>query len=214
MCTPARGSESGSGGGACGRLIEELRKQQGILTHHLRQGILSDVRIGKPALKHGIPEADALHAVRNAMRRIVMDEDLTMLIGPAVDGRLLESASWGWTAMTPSCSTRWPCDRSSASSSDEGMTCMARHTDPEVERAAERFARLADELDPTVVEAHSTDDLRQVAAASDAVRADEVRLRDAVRSARERGRSWNQIAVALGVSRQAARQRFADKANA
>lgn len=24
------------------------------------------------------------------MRRIVMDEDLTMLIGPAVDGRLLE----------------------------------------------------------------------------------------------------------------------------
>lgn len=31
-----------------------------------------------------------MHAVRNAMRRIVMDDDLTMLIGPAADGQLLE----------------------------------------------------------------------------------------------------------------------------
>lgn len=46
--------------------------------------------MGKPALRHGVAEPDALHAVRNAMRRIVMDEDLTMLIGPALDGRLLE----------------------------------------------------------------------------------------------------------------------------
>jgi hypothetical protein len=36
-------------------------------------------------------------------------------------------------------------------------------------------------------------------------------LREAVEVARAHGRSWNQIAVALGVSRQAARQRFADK---
>lgn len=48
------------------------------------------MRIGKPALRHGVGEPDALHAVRNAMRRIVMDGDLTMLIGPALDGRLLE----------------------------------------------------------------------------------------------------------------------------
>ena len=46
--------------------------------------------MGQPALRHGVAEPDALHAVRNAMRRIVMDEDLTMLIGPALDGRLLE----------------------------------------------------------------------------------------------------------------------------
>ena len=31
-----------------------------------------------------------LHAVRTAVRRVVMDEDLTMLIGPAADGSLLE----------------------------------------------------------------------------------------------------------------------------
>lgn len=46
--------------------------------------------MGKPALRHGVAEPDALHAVRNAMRRIIMDEDLTMLIGPAAAGRLLE----------------------------------------------------------------------------------------------------------------------------
>ncbi len=94
------------------------------------------------------------------------------------------------------------------------MTMMTRHTDEEIERAAKRFEKLADDLDPANVQAHSTDDLHQVAVASDAVRADEVRLREAVQAARAHGRSWNQIAVALGVSRQAARQRFADKANA
>lgn len=31
-----------------------------------------------------------LHAVRTALRRVVMDEDLTMLIGPGADGSLLE----------------------------------------------------------------------------------------------------------------------------
>jgi hypothetical protein len=91
---------------------------------------------------------------------------------------------------------------------------MARHTDEEIERAAKRFEQLADDLDLADVEADSTDDLHQVAVASDAVRADELRLREAVQSARARGRSWNQISVALGVSRQAARKRFADKANA
>jgi hypothetical protein len=51
---------------------------------------LSSVRIGEPARRHSVPEADNLHAVRTAIRRIVMDEELTMLIGPAPDGALLE----------------------------------------------------------------------------------------------------------------------------
>lgn len=91
---------------------------------------------------------------------------------------------------------------------------MTRHTDPEIEQAARRFEQLADELDPSTAEVSDTDDLQQVAAVSEAVRADEARLRQAVEAARSRGRSWNQIAVALGVSRQAARQRFTDKAHA
>jgi hypothetical protein len=85
-----------------------------------------------------------------------------------------------------------------------------RHTD-EIERAAGRFEQLADELDPADAEVDQTDDLRAIAAVSEAVRADEARLREAVEVARAHDRSWNQIGVALGVSRQAARQRFTDK---
>ena len=86
-----------------------------------------------------------------------------------------------------------------------------RHTEDDIERAASRFEQLADELDPSTADVEHTDDLRQIAADSEAVRADEARLREAVEIARAQGRSWNQIAVALGVSRQAARQRFTDK---
>lgn len=89
-----------------------------------------------------------------------------------------------------------------------------RHTDEEIEQAAQRFERLADELDPATATVDRLDDLREIVAASDAARADEARLRDAVAAARARGRSWNQVALALGVSRQAARQRFADKLRA
>jgi hypothetical protein len=63
-------------------------------------------------------------------------------------------------------------------------------------------------------EVDQTEDLQQLAAVTDAVRASEAQLREAVEVARARGRSWNEIAVALGVSRQAARQRFSGKAPA
>ena len=86
-----------------------------------------------------------------------------------------------------------------------------RHTDEAIERAAARFEQIADDLDPATAIVVDTGDLQQVAVASQAVRADEVRLREAVAAARGRGRSWNQIALALGVSRQAARQRFAER---
>ena len=89
-----------------------------------------------------------------------------------------------------------------------------RHTEDEIERAARRFEQLAGELDPATAEVDHTDDLRAIAAVSEAVRADEARLREAVEVARAHDRSWNQIAVALGVSRQAARQRFTDKTHA
>ena len=86
-----------------------------------------------------------------------------------------------------------------------------KHTNEQIERAAERFEQLADAADPDVTTVEKIDDLRDVAVASRAVRADEAALREAVQVARTHGRSWNQIAIALGVSRQAARQRFADK---
>lgn len=91
---------------------------------------------------------------------------------------------------------------------------MPLHTDKEIEQAAQRFEQLADSLDPRTAKVEGTDDLRAIATAADAVRADDARLREAVLVARAHGRSWNHIALALGVSRQAARQRFAEKAKA
>ena len=55
-----------------------------------------------------------------------------------------------------------------------------RHTDDEIERAASRFEQLADELDPANAQVDHTEDLRAIAAVSEAVRADEARLREAV----------------------------------
>lgn len=45
---------------------------------------------GAPARRHGVEDTDIWHAVRNATRLVVMDDELTMLIGPATDGSLLE----------------------------------------------------------------------------------------------------------------------------
>jgi len=61
-----------------------------LLTWQAGQGIVPGVRIGDPARRHGVDDDDIWHAVRNATRRIEMDEDLTMLIGPACDGAPLE----------------------------------------------------------------------------------------------------------------------------
>jgi hypothetical protein len=60
------------------------------------------MRIGLPARKHGVADDDIRHAVRNAMRRVAMANDLVMLIGPATDGSLLGSESSTSTATTQS----------------------------------------------------------------------------------------------------------------
>lgn len=63
-------------------------------------------------------------------------------------------------------------------------------------------------LDPSGVQVDNTENLAAVAAAADRMTQAEIGLVEAVKHARAEGRSWNRIAVALGVSRQAARQRF------
>jgi hypothetical protein len=88
-----------------------------------------------------------------------------------------------------------------------------RHTDEEIEKAAARFEELVDAL-PDDVELEDVSELRVIAEAADAVRADEARVTEAVSIARARGHSWNRIAGALGVSRQAARQKYAPKVGA
>lgn len=75
----------------------------------------------------------------------------------------------------------------------------------------ERAEQLLDVLDPATAAVENTEDLRAVAVAADTLATDEARLTEAVEIARARGRSWTRIGLALGLSRQAARQRFADK---
>lgn len=89
---------------------------------------------------------------------------------------------------------------------------MTKHTDEASNEAASRFEEWADALDPAKLE--DVGDLRDIASAASAVRADEARLREAVQVARGHGHSWNRIAIALGVSRQAARQRYTEKTTA
>jgi len=89
---------------------------------------------------------------------------------------------------------------------------MNKHTDEEINDAAARFEQWADALEPAKLE--DVSDLREIATAANAMRAEEARLREAVQIARGHGHSWNRIAVALGVSRQAARQRYAEKTTA
>ncbi len=82
------------------------------------------------------------------------------------------------------------------------------HTDEQIARAA----KLAEQFDPSNVPMDDTSDLRAVAEAVDGVRAGEARVRELVALARANGRSWGEIGIALGVSRQAARERFSEKA--
>ena len=46
--------------------------------------------ISPSARKHGISDEDMLHAFRNPVRVLPLDDDLTMFIGAALDGTLLE----------------------------------------------------------------------------------------------------------------------------
>jgi len=67
-----------------------------------------------------------------------------------------------------------------------------------------------DDLDPaTTPAAVVPQEVRDVAAAVDRVQSADEDLTAAVLRARRAGASWNHLALALGVSRQAARQRFA-----
>jgi hypothetical protein len=65
-----------------------------------------------------------------------------------------------------------------------------------------------DALGPSVVPARDASHFRAIIAASEALAAAEAGLRDAVRAARAAGDSWAIIGAALGVSKQAAQQRF------
>lgn len=82
------------------------------------------------------------------------------------------------------------------------------------EQEMQRLQELAENFDPSTAEVDVTDDLRAIAEAADAVKASEALLRERVQIARAHNRSWGRIGIALGVSRQAARERFGEKVHA
>ncbi len=73
---------------------------------------------------------------------------------------------------------------------------------------ADEIDRWLDSVDPADVELRDAVHLRRIIRARDGVAAAEHELREAVRDAREAGDSWAIIAAGLGVSRQAAWERF------
>jgi dihydroxyacetone kinase len=64
-------------------------------------------------------------------------------------------------------------------------------------------------LNPATTTARDATHFRAIISASEAVEAAESELRAAVREAREAGDSWSVVGAALGISKQAAQQRFA-----
>lgn len=73
--------------------------------------------------------------------------------------------------------------------------------------AAEHWLEHLDPNDP-LVKVRDGQHLRSVRAAADALEAADADLRRAVAEARAHGDSWGTIGMVLGVSRQAAQQRF------
>jgi hypothetical protein len=65
-----------------------------------------------------------------------------------------------------------------------------------------------DSVEPDSTAARDASHIRRIIAAADAVDAAQVELRAAVGAARQAGDTWAMIGVALGISRQAAYQRF------
>jgi hypothetical protein len=79
---------------------------------------------------------------------------------------------------------------------------------------AERAAALekwADEVDPADLELADTTALRTIAELAQARQELDDKITDAIRSARQRNRSWSEIGTMLGVSKQAAQRKYASK---
>lgn len=85
-------------------------------------------------------------------------------------------------------------------------------THEQLQRALADTEAWLDNLDPAALASPDSDgrDLRAIGDALLAVAASDLELADRVAEARANGRTWTQIAAVLGVSKQAARERFGE----
>ena len=72
-----------------------------------------------------------------------------------------------------------------------------------------------DQLDPETIASQDSEaaDLRAIGEALHAIAASNLGLAEQVATARANGRTWTQIATVLGVTKQAARERFGEPAH-
>lgn len=85
-------------------------------------------------------------------------------------------------------------------------------TREELERAAAEAEAWLDALDPDQVPAEDPTDLRRIGLALRGLAREQREVDESIASARANGRSWAQIALVLGTSRQAARERYGQTA--
>ncbi len=88
-------------------------------------------------------------------------------------------------------------------------------TREQLEKALADTEAWLDELDPEALGSPDSDcaDLRAIGEALRTVAASDLGLAKQVATARANGRTWTQIAAVLGVSKQAARERFGEPAH-
>ena len=84
-------------------------------------------------------------------------------------------------------------------------------TREELEKAAADAEAWLDALDPDTTAAEDPADLRRIGIALRALADEQREVEQAVAAARANGRSWGEIGLVLGVSRQAARERYGQR---
>lgn len=88
---------------------------------------------------------------------------------------------------------------------------MTMTTNEEIKKGITDFEEWVADITPETIDSGDVTDLGRLGWAADRLAADERGLRQLVSEARANGRSWTEIGHALGVSRQAARQRFSSQ---
>ncbi len=85
-------------------------------------------------------------------------------------------------------------------------------TREELERAAAEAESWLDSLDPAATPAKDPSDLRRIGLSLRGLANEQREVDEAVAAARTNGRSWAEIGLVLGISRQSARERYGQRA--
>ncbi len=167
------------------------------------------MEVADSAPRHGVSDGDIRAAVSVPLRVVSQGGDRVLVIGADTAGRLLEVV-----VLDPDGgSGRDPRDGAAPEVLPVSVTGVGMpRTREELERAAADAEAWLDGLDPAAIPAEDPADLRRIGLALRGVADEQRAVEDAVAAARGNGRSWAEIGLILGVSRQAARERYAHPA--